>query len=101
MKVLVTGSAGFIAGYLVEELLRHGHEVIGIDNYSKYGKVAKNYDENAKYAFVEGNVKDVSLLKDLIADCDQVVAAAALIGGISLFHAYAYDLLAENERILG
>ena len=32
--------------------------------------------------------------------CDQVVAAAAMIGGISYFHEFAYDLLAENERIL-
>jgi len=35
----------------------------------------------------------------LIADCDQAVAIAAVIGGISLFHELAYDLLAENERI--
>jgi len=35
MKVLVTGSAGFIAGYLVEELLAAGHEVVGLDNFSK------------------------------------------------------------------
>jgi UDP-glucose 4-epimerase len=32
--------------------------------------------------------------------CDQIVAAAAMIGGISYFHEFAYDLLAENERIL-
>ena len=30
-RVLVTGSAGFIGGYIVEELLRQGHEVVGID----------------------------------------------------------------------
>ncbi len=40
------------------------------------------------------------LVRDLAADCDQVVAAAAMIGGISYFHEFAYDLLAENERIL-
>jgi UDP-glucose 4-epimerase len=34
MKILVTGSAGFIAGYLVAELLEHGHKVIGIDTFS-------------------------------------------------------------------
>jgi len=99
VKILVTGSAGFIAGYLVEELLRNGHSVAGIDNFSKYGKVAKSYDNHPGYSFTEGDVKDVKLMKRLIEDCDQIVAGAAIIGGISLFHELAYDLLAENERI--
>lgn len=100
MKILVTGSAGFIAGYLVEELLNNGHQVVGIDNYSKYGFVEKSYDKHPNYQLHKGDVKETSLLKDLIQDCDQVVAGAAMIGGISLFHEYAYDLLAENERII-
>ncbi len=100
MKILVTGSAGFISGYLVEALLEAGHSVVGVDNFSKYGSAEKSYDSHPRYSFVQGDVKNTSLLKELIADCDQVVASAALIGGISLFHEYAYDLLAENERIL-
>lgn len=100
MKIMVTGSAGFIAGYLVEELLAHGHTVVGVDNFSKYGKVEKSYDQHPGYRFVEGDAKNVELMKELIADCDQVVAGAAVIGGISLFHELAYDLLAENERII-
>lgn len=100
MKILVTGSAGFICGYLVEELLAHGHEVTGIDNYSKYGKVEKSYDNHPRYHFVEGDAKNVGLMKELIADCDQVLGTAAMIGGISYFHKYAYDLLAENDRIM-
>ena len=100
MKILVTGSAGFIAGYLIEELLEYGHEIIGIDNFSKYGRAEKSYDNHPKYQLIEGNVKDTNLLKELIEDCDQIVAGAAIIGGISLFHEYAYDLLAENERII-
>jgi len=100
MNILVTGSAGFIAGYLVEELLNHGHTIYGIDNFSKYGKVEKSYDQNPNYHFIEGDVKDVGLMRNLIEGCDQVVALAAIIGGISLFHEYAYDLLAENERII-
>lgn len=99
MKILVTGSAGFICGYLVEELLSRGHEVVGIDNYSKYGKVEKSYDNHPNYHFVEGDVKDVALMKTLVQGCDQLVGAAAMIGGISYFHELAYDLLAENERI--
>lgn len=99
MKILFTGSAGFIAGYTVEELLNAGHEVVGIDNYSKYGPLEKSYQNHPKYTFVEGDAKDVELMKKLIADCDVVVAAAAMIGGISYFHEFAYELIAENERI--
>jgi len=32
-------------------------------------------------------------------DCDHFIAGAALIGGISYFHTYAYDLLSKNERL--
>ena len=99
-KVLITGSQGFIGGYVVEELLSRGHNVIGVDNYSKYGRVAKSYDSHPNYKFVEGDATNVELLTELLMDCDHLIAGAALIGGISYFHAYAYDLLATNERIL-
>ena len=100
MKVLVTGAAGFINGYLIPDLLAAGHEVVGVDNFSKYGPLVRSFDDDPAYTFVEGDAKDVALLRDLAAGCDQVVAAAAMIGGISYFHEFAYDLLAENERIL-
>jgi UDP-glucose 4-epimerase len=99
-KVFVSGSAGFIGGYVVEELLSRGHHVIGIDNYSKYGKVTKSYDDHPHYTFVEGECTDVPLMTELASQCDHFIAGAALIGGISYFHAYAYDLLATNERIM-
>lgn len=98
--VLVTGSAGFIGGYLVEELLGRGHDVVGLDNLSKYGPVAHSYDDHPRFRFVEGDARDAALLADLLVDCDHFVAGAAMIGGISYFHAYAYDLLATNERIM-
>jgi UDP-glucose 4-epimerase len=99
MKILVTGAAGFICGYLIEELLREGHNVVGLDNYSKYGKVKKSYDHHARYTFIDGDAKNTDLLKSLLADCDHFLPAAAMIGGISYFHEFAYDLIAENERI--
>jgi len=99
-KVLVTGSAGFIGGYLVEELLNRGYQVVGVDNFSKYGKVTKSYDGHPNYTLVEGDVRDADLMTKLLDGCDHFVAGAAMIGGISYFHAYAYDLLATNERII-
>jgi nucleoside-diphosphate-sugar epimerase len=99
-NVLVTGSAGFIGGYLVDELLRRGHSVVGLDNLSKYGQVSKSYDEDPRYRFVEGDAQDVALLSYLLERCDHFIAGAAMIGGISYFHSYAYDLLATNERIM-
>jgi nucleoside-diphosphate-sugar epimerase len=62
--------------------------------------VAKSYDAHPAYTFVEGDVQDVATMKKLLADCDHFIAGAAMIGGISYFHAYAYDLLATNERII-
>lgn len=100
MRILVTGAAGFINGYLVPELLEAGHDIVGLDDFSKYGRLTKSYDDHPRYRFVEGDAKDTGLLRDLAADCDQVVASAAMIGGISYFHEFAYDLMAENERIL-
>jgi nucleoside-diphosphate-sugar epimerase len=99
MKILVSGAAGFICGYLIQELLDHGYEVVGLDNFSKYGRLEKSYDRHPGYQFVEGDAKSVALMKELLSDCDHFVAAAAMIGGISYFHEFAYDLLAENERI--
>jgi nucleoside-diphosphate-sugar epimerase len=100
VKVLVTGASGFICGYLIQELLEHGYEVVGLDNFSKYGRVQKSYDTQPGYRLVEGNAKDTGLMKELLSDCDHFIAAAAMIGGISYFHEFAYDLLAENERII-
>jgi UDP-glucose 4-epimerase len=99
-KVLVSGSAGFIGGYLVEELLGRGYEVVGVDNFSKYGRVKKSYDDDPHYRLIEGDCQDVELMTGLLEDCDHFIAGAAMIGGISYFHTYAYDLLATNERIV-
>ncbi len=98
--VLVSGSAGFIGGYVVKELLDRGHSVIGLDNYSKYGPLHRSYDDHPQYRFIEGDARDVEVVYNALTDCDHFIAGAAMIGGISYFHTYAYDLLATNERII-
>jgi UDP-glucose 4-epimerase len=99
-RILLTGSAGFIAGYLVKELLHAGYRVRGVDNFSKYGRVSREYDSHPEYEFVNGDCRDAALMRELVDGCDVVIAGAALIGGITYFHSFPYDILAENERIL-
>jgi UDP-glucose 4-epimerase len=96
----MSGSSGFIGGYIVQRLLDAGHEVVGVDNLSKYGRVAHSYDNHPNYRFVEGDCRDTDLMTDLLKDRDHFIAGAALIGGISYFHAYPYDIIATNERII-
>jgi UDP-glucose 4-epimerase len=98
--VLVSGSAGFIGGYVVKELLDRGHNVIGLDNYSKYGPLHRSFDDHPRYRFIEGDARDVEVVYNALTECDHFIAGAAMIGGISYFHTYAYDLLATNERII-
>lgn len=100
-KVLVTGSQGFIGSYICNELLSHGYEVIGVDNYQKYGELARPHDSHPKFKLYNLNIlhSDFQSLVDSTAP-DFIVAGAAMIGGISYFHKYAYDLMATNERIL-
>jgi nucleoside-diphosphate-sugar epimerase len=99
-RVLVSGSAGFIGGYVTTELLSRGYQVVGVDNFSKYGPTRSPHEDNPGFTFVEGDAADVALMSQLLADCDHFIAGAAMIGGISYFHSYAYDLLATNERII-
>lgn len=101
MKILWTGDRGFIAGYSIQKLLDEGHTVIGIDNNWKYGKVEKSYDNHKNYHHFYGNAKSKLLLKALCSfyKPDIMVCGAALIGGISFFHEFAYDLYSENEKI--
>ena len=51
MKILVTGTAGFIGFHLAKKLLERGDEVVGIDNINDY------YDVNLKY----GRLKELGI----------------------------------------
>ena len=78
MKILVTGAAGFIGGYVVEELLQAGHQVVGLDNFSKYGPLRQQSLGQAAYRFVEGDAKDVELMRELVRDAAPSLRPASL-----------------------
>ena len=101
MKVLITGSQGFIGSYICQELLNNNYEVVGVDNYSKYGYLKRPQDDHQNFKMHICDVASPQYLKIVDKEKpDIIIGLAAMIGGIAYFHKYAYDLLAENERIM-
>lgn len=99
MKVLVTGTAGFIGCELAIRLLERGDEVIGIDNYNDYYDVQLKRDRNKrlqqydKFSELEGNLADRDAVNKLFADHQpqRVVNLAAQAGvRYSILNPYAY-----------
>jgi UDP-glucose 4-epimerase len=76
-RILVTGGAGFIGSHTVDLLLSQGLEVVVIDNLST-GKLTYLNLFNPNLRFVQGDVRDESLLRRELARCDAVLHLAAL-----------------------
>lgn len=100
-KILITGSQGFLGTYMCQEFLNNHYQVIGVDDFSKYGAVLRPHDSHQNFKLYTCDVRDPEFQEIVVNEQpDFIIAGAALIGGISYFHKYAYDLLAANERIL-
>ena len=91
MQILVTGGAGFIGGHLADAFLADGHDVTVLDNFEPfYAEGIKRHtleqhrdtaaETGTEYRFVEGDVRDVDLVTELVADTDVVVHQAAQAG---------------------
>lgn len=98
--VLVTGSQGFIGSYLCQHLLNKNYNVIGIDNFSKYGKVVRPQDKHPNFLLYEDDIRSIGPHDERFKEVNYIIAGAAMIGGITYFHKYAYDLLSHNEKVI-
>ena len=77
MQVLVTGGAGFIGSHLVARLVSHQPKSITVlDNLSR-GRVAALSEVWDRIAFVEGDIRNRSLLADVMQGCELVYHLAA------------------------
>lgn len=99
MRVLVTGSAGFIGFHLSRRLLADGHEVLGIDNFSDYYDVrlkeARNdlLEANDRFRVARLSLEDESgLMKAWSAFSPEVVFHLAAQAGVrhSITHPDSY-----------
>jgi UDP-glucuronate 4-epimerase len=86
MKLLVTGSAGFIGFHLIQALLRRGDEVIGLDNFNEYYdpslKEARNamLEKEKGFSLIRGDICNRDTLDRAMEGVDRVVHLAAVAG---------------------
>jgi dTDP-glucose 4,6-dehydratase len=79
-RVLVTGGAGFISSNLIRHLLTNTpYEVVSLDALTYAGNVENLTDvmSHERLSFVEGDIRDSELVREVVANVDVVVNAAA------------------------
>ena len=91
-RILVTGGAGFIGSYIVDRLIKDGHEVSILDNLEPQvhqGNSPDYLNDSAK--FVKGSVLDYDLFRSLVGDSEVIFHEAALSGvGQSMYQVRRY-----------
>jgi len=104
MRVLVTGGAGFIGSHLSERLVKDGHSVTVIDNFSTGRASNLSHLENeANFMLIEGSILNTEILKPLIASTDYVFHLAAAVGVFNIINNPLESLLTNirgTENVL-
>ena len=79
-RVLVTGGAGFISSNFIRHLLATTpYEVVSLDALTYAGNIDNLADVMAheRLSFVDGDIRDAELVRDVVAEVDVIVNAAA------------------------
>jgi len=98
MQILVTGGAGFIGSHLCERLIREGHNVKVLDNFStgRASNLGTLFDSN-NFALVQGSILDSKTVSRLINESDYVFHLAAAVGVFNIVN-NPIDSLLTNIR---
>src|SRR3989344_3597713 len=86
MKILITGSAGFIGFHLAQALLARGDEVTGLDNFNPYYdpslKKARSaiLEKENRFTLIKGDICDRKTVEKAMKGVDRVVHLAAIAG---------------------
>ena len=99
MRILVTGGAGFIGSWLVDDLVRVGHEIVVVDNLSTqiHGALPQPdvpWLRGGQVEFIRADVRDREVMDGVLGRVEAVVHLAAETGtGQSMYQiAHYYDV---------
>ena len=79
-NVLVTGGAGYIGSVLVPKLLELNHNVTVVDNFLYKQPSLASVISNKRLNLVYGDIRDTSLMRNVISKADIVIPLAAIVG---------------------
>lgn len=82
---------------VVPRLIEQGHEVRGVDNYTRYGREEPPED----IEFLEGDLTDRDVVRRALRSVDGVIQAAAQIYGVAGFHQRPADILQRDTLLHG
>lgn len=80
MKILVTGGAGYVGSVLVPQLVTAGHDVTVLDNMSYEQAGLIGLRSLYQFNLVNGDVRNLNLVKELLEDVEIVIPLAAVVG---------------------
>ena len=98
MKVLVTGSEGSLAQWVIAQLVKDGHEVIGVDHMQRHGPVTRNRSYNFRRLDL-CDTASLEILRSVASDVNVVIQAAALVYGAFGLRYYASDILMKDLQV--
>jgi UDP-glucose 4-epimerase len=79
MRVFITGGAGFIGSHLADHYVNAGHTVTLLDNFST-GSQSNIAHLEGKVTTIDGDIRNIDLIDQLIKDSDLVLHMAAALG---------------------
>ena len=80
MKILITGGAGYLGSVMTEYFLQSGYEVTVLDNMMHNQTSSIIYSHWKTFNFINGDVRDRVLLKELVLYNDVIIPLAAIVG---------------------
>jgi dTDP-4-amino-4,6-dideoxygalactose transaminase/nucleoside-diphosphate-sugar epimerase len=101
-KILVTGGAGYIGSFIVNELLDLGHHVTVLDSLV-YGDAGLNaFISRDNVSFVKGDITDIKALDKALEGVTKVIALAAIVGdpACSISRDVTWDVNYNSTKLL-